>query len=170
MVIQRESKTVTEQKDGRGYLLMSLFFLIILPVLSLLGEFYFEKEPLSWALAGKWFVFSAIGMRLFTAGVSQASNPGFTAGILGMKNEEGFVAIRELGFANIALGVMGILSVINNEWRLLISISGGLFFGMAGIQHLFRNPSGKKELTALVYDLTVFFFIIFLLVYKLFEN
>ena len=107
---------------------MNLFFLIILPVLSLLGEIFFEQEIFSWSLVGKWFVFSAVGMRLFTAGVSQASNPGFTAGILGLKNEEGLVVIRELGFANIALGAMGILSVINSEWRLLVSIAGGPSF------------------------------------------
>jgi hypothetical protein len=138
------------------YLVMNVFLLFILPVLSIISECIVEKESPDWALIGKWFIFWAIGIRLFTAGIKQSSNPEFTAtSIFHMKTSESFVVIRELGFANIALGVMGILSVINGNWRILAAVIGGLFFGLAGIQHLFKKPDSRNELIAMIYDLTV---------------
>ena len=85
-----------------------------------------------------------------------------------MKSSESFVVIRELGFANIALGVMGILSVINSNWRILAAITGGLFFGLAGIQHLFKKPDSSNELIAMVYDLVVLLMIVLYLIFTLF--
>jgi hypothetical protein len=138
------------------YLLFNLILLLILPLLSLIGEHHFEGTPVDWTLFGKWSIFWSIGLRLFLAGTKQASTPEFTAtAIFKLKGRESFVIIRELGFANIALGVMGILSVINAEWRLLAAIAGGLYFGMAGIQHLFRRPDSTNEVIALIYDMIV---------------
>jgi hypothetical protein len=155
-------------KKNYGYLMMSLLLAIILPLLSALWEHYYELELLGWALIGKWFIFYAIGIRLFTAGISQASNPAFTGSILHLKSKESFVLIRELGFANISLGIMGILSVLNNNWRVMAALSGGLFLGLAGVNHLFRKPEGQNELIALFYDLFVTIVIAFYLSATLF--
>jgi hypothetical protein len=150
------------------YLIMNIFLLFILPLLSIASECIVEKESMNWILIGKWFIFWAIGIRLFTAGIKQSSNPEFTAvKIFKMKSSESFVVIRELGFANIALGVMGILSVINNNWRILAAITGGLFFGLAGIQHLFKKPDSRNELIAMIYDVTVLLIILLYLVFTL---
>ena len=156
-------------KNGQyAYLAMNIFLLFILPFSSIMGEFIMEKEPLDWILIGKWFIFWAIGIRLFTAGIKQSSNPEFTASsIFKMKSSESFVVIRELGFANIALGVMGILSVINSNWRMLAAITGGLFFGLAGIQHLFKKPDSRNELIAMLYDLIVLLIIVLYLIFTL---
>jgi hypothetical protein len=155
-------------KQNYGYLLMSLLLAVILPLLSVLWEHYYELEPYGWELIGKWFIFYAIGIRLFTAGISQASNPAFTSSILHLKTRESFVVIRELGFANLSLGVMGILSALNNNWRVLAAISGGLFFGLAGILHLLRKPETRNEMIAMCYDLFVMVVIIFFLYMTLF--
>ncbi len=150
------------------YLIMNILLLFILPLLSIASECIIEKESMDWTLIGKWFIFWAIGIRLFTAGIKQSSNPEFTAvKIFKMKSSESFVVIRELGFANIALGVMGILSVINGNWRILAAITGGLFFGFAGIQHLFKKPDSSNELIAMVYDLVVLLMIVLYLIFTL---
>ncbi len=151
------------------YLVMNILLLFILPLLSIASECIIEKESMDWTLIGKWFIFWAIGIRLFTAGIKQSSSPEFTAvKIFKMKSSESFVVIRELGFANIALGVMGILSVINGNWRILAAITGGLFFGLAGIQHLFKKPDSSNELIAMVYDLVVLLMIVLYLIFTLF--
>ena len=150
------------------YLIMNILLLFILPLLSIASECIVEKESMDWILIGKWFIFWAIGIRLFTAGIKQSSNPEFTAvKIFKMKSSESFVVIRELGFANIALGVMGILSVINSNWRILAAITGGLFFGLAGIQHLFKRPDSRNELIAMLYDITVLLIILLFLAFTL---
>jgi hypothetical protein len=156
-------------KNGNyAYLIMNILLLFILPLLSIASECIVEKESMDWILIGKWFIFWAIGIRLFTAGIKQSSNPEFTAvKIFKMKSSESFVVIRELGFANIALGVMGILSVINSNWRILAAITGGLFFGLAGIQHLFKRPDSRNELIAMLYDLIVLLIIVLYLIFTL---
>jgi hypothetical protein len=165
--IGTQGKRAVKNRDYT-YLLMNVFLLFIFPVLSIISECIIEKESLDWALVGKWFIFWAIGIRLFTAGIKQSSNPEFTATrIFHMKTSESFVVIRELGFANIALGVMGILSVINGNWRILAAVIGGLFFGLAGIQHLFKKPDSRNELIAMMYDLTVLVVILLYLAFVL---
>jgi hypothetical protein len=150
---QRRSETGYKNSS---YLILNILLLFILPALSVIAEVIVEKESPDWMLIGKWFIFWAVGIRLFTAGIKQSSNPEFTAvKIFHMKTAESFVVIRELGFANIALGVMGILSVINGHWRILAAVTGGLFFGLAGFQHLFKKPDSRNELIAMFYDITV---------------
>jgi hypothetical protein len=57
------------------------------------------------ALVAKWFVFWAVGVRLFIAGLRQIFQPRYTAQtILGIKSEDSLVVVRELGFANTAIG------------------------------------------------------------------
>ena|SRR5579862_3316096 len=156
--IQRKSKM---SYKNSSYLILNILLLLILPALSVMAEVIVEKESPDWLLIGKWFIFWAVGIRLFTAGIKQSSNPEFTAvKIFHMKTAESFVVIRELGFANIALGVMGILSVINGHWRILAAVIGGLFFGLAGLQHLFKKPDSRNELIAMIYDITVLLVII----------
>jgi hypothetical protein len=158
----------TSKNGNYAFLIMNILLLFILPLLSIVSEFILEKESPDWTLIGKWFIFWAIGIRLFTAGIKQSSNPEYTAGkIFNMKSSESFVVIRELGFANIALGVMGILSVINSNWRILAAVTGGLFFGLAGIQHLFKKPDSRNELIAMLYDIIVLLIILLFLAFSL---
>lgn len=80
----------------------------------------------------KWFVFSGIGLRLFVAGVKQAINPSFTAKEIFRINEErSLPLVREVGFSNISLGLLGILSVFAIKFRLAAAISGSVYFGLS---------------------------------------
>ena len=157
-------------RNHHSFLLISLGILFVLPLLSITGELVFEHESPTWMLVGKWFVFWTTGIRLFTAGISQSSNPAFTARIFKMKTQESYIVIRELGFANISLGVMGILSVINDHWRILAAITGSLFFGLAGIQHLFKKPDSTNEMIAMIGDLFVFIILLSYLISAVFNN
>jgi hypothetical protein len=173
MTMEKNNKSGSIEIKPKGkreysFLIVNLLLLFILPLLSIIGAIIFENDPSGWPLIGKWFIFWTVGLRLFTAGIKQASNPEFTGThIFQMKTGEGFVVIRELGFANISLGVMGILSVINDNWRVLAAISGGLFFGLAGIQHLFKKPDTQNEWIAILGDFFVFVMAALYLVFTL---
>jgi hypothetical protein len=168
---QLAKTTNNSSRKGRvhhSFLLLNVAILCVLPLLSITGEVIFEHESFTWMLVGKWFVFWTTGIRLFTAGISQSSNPAFTARIFKMKTQESYIVIRELGFANISLGVMGILSVINEHWRILAAITGSLFFGLAGIQHLFKKSDSSNEMIAMIGDLFVFIILLSYLISAIF--
>ena len=122
------------------YLITTCMIVIIFPLICISVENVAERIPLNWILIGKWFIFWAIGIRLFTAGIKQASDPAFTAiKIFKLHSKESYVIIRELGFANICLGITSILSLINNQWRPIGAITGVVFFGFAGLQHISKK-------------------------------
>lgn len=154
---QQAEKPVLHDAMNYSYLAFNVFLLLVLPLFAAMCESVAEDELFNMHILIKWFVFSAVGLRLFIAGIKQASSPEFTAiNIFSMRTKEGYVVIRELGFANIALGVMGILSAIHDNWRILASVSGGLFFGLAALQHTGRKKRSSNEVIALTYDLVVF--------------
>jgi hypothetical protein len=139
------------------YLVSVLLFMLILPVVSVLMDSYLHHRPLGWPLVGKWFVFWSVGIRLFVAGIRQASKPEFTAReIFHFSGDESLIVIRELGFANISIGLAGILSLYRADWCQIVAIAGGLFFGLAGLQHLGKKPDSSNELIALISDLYIF--------------
>jgi hypothetical protein len=155
-------------KKGNVFPYIVLLLMFLLPALSIIWDILFEGASFGWPLVGKWVVFWCVGIRLFSAGIKQASNPEFTASnIFRLKAKESLVVIRELGFANIALGVMGILSVINTNWRSIAAITGGIFFGLAGIQHLFKKPDSRNEFIAMVSDLYVFVIALLFIIFSI---
>ena len=64
--------------------------------------------------------------------------------------------MREVGFGNLAIGTLGILSLFCPDFLLPAAIVGGLFYGLAGLGHLVRNERNVKEQVALVSDLLIF--------------
>jgi hypothetical protein len=165
---QKNLITAEKQVKATGsFLMFNISMMIIFPFLSVLLEHIINGSAINMASIGKWFIFWTIGIRLFTAGLRQASDPSFTAiKIFRLTGKESYAIIRELGFANICLGITGILSLINEEWRQISAIAGGLFFGLAGLQHLSKKRDSKNELIAMITDLFVFVFIIIYLALK----
>ncbi|HTE25906.1 DUF6790 family protein [Flavitalea sp.] len=152
-----QQPTKQREKFNVFYVIMNISLLCILPAASVTAEIVKEQIPIHWTIVAKWFIFWAAGIRLFTAGLKQAANPEFTAReIFRFTSKDSYVVIRELGFANIALGAMGILSVINEHWRLLAAITSCIFFGFAALQHYSKKPDTPNEFVALVYDTSVF--------------
>jgi len=139
---------------NRFYLVTVLALMLIVPgactIVESLGS---SGHLVSVPTAGKWFVFWAIGVRLCSAGVRQAIRPAFTAKtIFHMEGDDAFVVIRELGFANICLGSIALGSLWVAGWRIPAAVAGGLFFGIAAVQHVIKKPAGGNELVALISD------------------
>jgi len=140
------------------YLASVLLFMLVLPVLSVLIEGLALHSSLAlFVLIARWFVFWAVGARLFTAGVRQAIDPRFTAEkIFEFKSSEPLIIIRELGFANLALGAAGLLTIFDTAWLLPITIAGALFYGLATLQHIERKNKNPTERIATISDAFLF--------------
>lgn len=137
------------------YLASILLLMLALPAVSVAVEGLLATgAPDWWALAGKWFTFWAVGVRLFVAGISQVLRPEFTSeGILGVRLPGAEVIVRELGFANLAFGTLGILSLAFPEWRVPAALAGAIFLGLDGVGHVARGARTGKEQVALASDL-----------------
>jgi hypothetical protein len=102
----------------------------------------------------KWYVFWAVGVRLFIAGVRQMVQPRYTAEtILGIKGADALLLVRELGFANTAMGSAGLVSLFAPAWVTALAMIGAIFYGLAGINHLRHQPRNKLQNVAMVSDL-----------------
>ena len=139
------------------YVAAVALFMFILPVTSIVLELTLNKNPAPLIdLIGKWFVFWAIGIRLFTAGVRQIIRPGLTSeGILGIKGKEAWQLVRELGFGNVAIGLIGIVSLWRDEWRTPAAMAGGLFLLLAGIEHVLQKDRNFDQNLAMASDLFI---------------
>lgn len=122
------------------YYVIVATLMFALPLASIGVEAWHEHVPVSAALIGKWFVFWAVGWRLLLAGIRQIFQPAYTARvILGFKSDEALLLVRELGFANFAVGSVGIASLFIPSWQLAAALAGGIFYALAGINHV-RQP------------------------------
>ena len=97
----------------------------------------------------------AIGIRLLTAGIRQAIKPGLTAeGILGIKDKSSWTIVRELGFANISMGLAGIISLWQPGWRPAVALIGCLFLLLDGIQYMTKERNFEENV-AMYSDLAI---------------
>ena len=136
------------------YIVMIFGLMLILPIASILFELLFRHYGvLNALLVGKWFVFWAVGVRLLMAGVRQIIQPRYTAeNILGLKDPEATLVVRELGFANTAIGSAGLGSVFSPAWILPVAIVGAIFYGLAGINHLAHGHRSRLQNVAMISD------------------
>jgi hypothetical protein len=139
------------------YTLSIVLLLLVLPVASIVIEYFADPRPhdVMW-LVGKWFTFWGCGARLFMAGVKQVAQPGFTAeSIFNIHDPAASGLVREIGFGNLSLGTIGLVSVIAPSWLVPAAVAGGLYYGLAGLGHLMRPERNTKEQVALVSDLLI---------------
>jgi hypothetical protein len=102
----------------------------------------------------KWFAFWTVGLRLLLAGIKQNVNPAFTAqSILGTSTPGSTTLVREVGFGNLALGSIGVLSLWLSSWQQPAALGGAIFFALAGINHLLQRHRNQLENLAMVSDL-----------------
>jgi hypothetical protein len=137
------------------YLATIILLMLVLPALAVAIEaIWFPGAAGLIALIGKWFTFFVVGIRLFSGGVSQVIRPEFTAkNILGVEDPGANVLVRELGFGNLAIGTLGLLSLAFPSFRIPAAVAGAVFLGLAGLGHVFRKNRNAKEQAALVSDL-----------------
>ena len=128
--------------------------MLFFPLGSIAVEISFGHGSLSLILFAKWFVFWMVGVRLFMAGLRQIIQPRFTAEkILGIKGDDVLLVVRELGFANISVGTIGIISLYAPSWVTPCALVGGLFYALAGINHIKQSHRSHAENVAMVSDL-----------------
>jgi hypothetical protein len=136
------------------YYVMIALLMFVAPVVSIVGELAVVQNPAELViLVGKWFIFWGVGVRLFTAGLKQVSQPSFTASIMKIKSKDSYIVIRELGFANLAIGTVALSIAFNTEWIVPAAIAGAIFYGAAGLQHVTKKPATTMEAVALASDL-----------------
>jgi hypothetical protein len=54
------------------------------------------------------------------------------------------------------MGLIGMLSFLVPEWCTAAALGGGLYMGLAGIQHILKKPDSLNETIAMVSDMIVF--------------
>jgi hypothetical protein len=138
------------------YIVIALLLTVVLP-LTLAGIDASMPGSAFLIRLGKWELFWAAGVRLLLAGARQALQPGFTAErIFGLAGNAAWVIVRELGFANLALGLLGTASAFYPPWRIPAALCGGLFYGLAGLNHLLHTRATRLQDVAMATDFVVF--------------
>ena len=153
------------------YLASIVLLLFVLPAGCVIGQMlWFGGAADVMLLVGKWFVFWAVGVRLFIAGVRQVTQPQFTAeSIFEIKDRAALGIVRELGFANLSTGTLGLASLAVPAWVAPAAIVGGLFYGLAAAGHALRGKRNFKEQTALISDIFAFVILAVFVVSRGFE-
>ncbi len=138
------------------YLAAAIGLMVVLPAISVIVELLMVQGSDLLMLIGKWFTFWGIGVRLFTAGLSQALRPSFTATeIFHATEPEAEKLVAEIGFANLGIGLIALISLILPGWLTPAAIAGGVFLGLDGIKHITNTGRSGNENLALATDLVV---------------
>lgn len=139
------------------YIAVVVLLLLVLPAGSVAAEALLRGGGDMVALVGKWFVFWGVGVRLFIAGIRQIAQPQYTAAdIFAIKDPGALAIVRELGFANLAMGTLGLLTLAFLGFRVPSAIAGGLFYGLAGLGHAFGRERNVTRQTAMISDFFIF--------------
>jgi hypothetical protein len=139
------------------YIAIVALTMFLAPAASVILEHLWNPSESILFLVGRWFVFWGVGVRLGLAGLRQFFQPGFTAKeIFHMRSDEALPLVRELGVANLATGVVGLLSLAMPTFTLPIAISAGFFYGVAGIRHVTERGRSLNETVAMTSDLFLF--------------
>jgi hypothetical protein len=133
------------------YLLIVALTMLILPIGSVLLARYANPAAAWVDLIGLWFVFWGVGARLGLAGLRQILKPEFTArDIFGLTGDGAKVIVRELGFANLAIGIVGLLAWRFPAFVLPAAMYACIFYAA---MHVMKGAHGTNETVALVSDL-----------------
>jgi hypothetical protein len=139
------------------YFASVILLLFVLPVVSISAETLLSHYAMSMVLVGKWFVFWGAGIRLLLAGVRQVVQPRFTAEeIFGVHDTGSFAIVREVGFANLSMGLLGVCTLFRFSWLVPAAVVGGLYYGLAGALHVFSHDKNAKECLAMISDGFIF--------------
>jgi hypothetical protein len=140
------------------YFYVVALLMFLLPAFSVFIEGYAtESHNVMPYLLGKWFVFWSVGVRLLLAGLRQSAQPRFTAeAIFGLGENAQLQIIQELGYANISIGLLGLMSIADKNWCVPAAATGAAFYGLAGFKHLRADNRNRLQNVAMVSDLFVF--------------
>jgi hypothetical protein len=156
------------KKIGLYEISVSLFFVVI-PVAAVIIERCIISSDISLLiLLLKWFTFSGVGLRLFTAGLKQVFQPSFTSReLFKIADKNCLPIIREIGFGNLCMGTIGLLSLLLATFRQPAAVAGGLYLGIAGVQHAIKQRKERGEVFAMITDLYMFVVLCVLIILNL---
>lgn len=139
------------------YLVMVLGLMIVLPVVSIVVEMVRSASSADLLpVAAKWFVFWSAGVRLLAAGIKQVLQPSFTAStIFKIGDPAAEKLVTEIGFGNLAMGLVATLSLLIPAWVVPAGLAGGLYLGLAGLKHVANRDRTREENLAMTTDLVV---------------
>jgi hypothetical protein len=150
-----------------GYFILVIAQTVVFPIVSGIIELaVVGGDPV--LVFGKWWVFWGVGTRLLVAGIVQVSGKSPTAAILGSTapSVQEHQLARELGMANIAIGLAGLLSLVPG-WALPAGFAGGIYLLIAGVLHVAKRNKSARESLATWTDLVVGVAVVVLGVYIL---
>jgi hypothetical protein len=136
------------------YIVMVIGLMLIFPMASIAIEVLMHDHGvLTVAVIAKWYVFWAVGVRLLIAGLRQIAQPRYTAQIiLGVKAPDAVLIVRELGFANTAIGSAAVVSISLAGWTSPLAVIGTIFYGLAAINHAAHEGRSKLQNVAMISD------------------
>jgi hypothetical protein len=138
------------------YIAVVVLTMLVLPIASVIVQHAAQPEIALMALIGRWFVFWGAGVRLMLAGLRQSLQPRFTAReIFHMESDEALPLVRELGVANIGIGILGLTSLLAPSFVLPAAIYAAIFYGFAGIAHTREKQRSFNETLAMTSDLFI---------------
>jgi len=138
-----------------SYFIIVIGQTVVLPLVSGLIELLaVGGDPI--LVFGKWWAFWGVGTRLLSAGIAQVSGKGRTAQILGSTapSVQELQLTRELGTANIGMGLAGLFALIPG-WTLAAALAGGVFLLIAGLMHVPKKGKNPQETVATWTDVVV---------------
>jgi hypothetical protein len=135
-------------------LVIVVALMLVVPLASIAAAILLRHQVLSSQLVMTWYVFWAVGVRLSLAGVRQIVQPRYTAQvILGITGKDALLLVRELGFANCALGSVAFASLFIPAWRLPAAIAAAIFYALAGINHVVHRQRSSNQTIAMASDI-----------------
>ncbi len=108
-----------------------------------------------------------MGVRLTLAGLRQIFDPAFTAQtIFKMTDPDTRKIVMELGFRNVWIALLALLSVHRADWITPAAIVGAVFYSPASLQHARNKERSGLETIAMASDLFIPAIAIFYLIAK----
>ena len=137
------------------YIVLIVLLMAVLPIVSIAIDAMMSAGTFDLLTsATRWFVFWGAGVRLALAGLRQIAQPAFTAEtIFRIKDPEAHKIVQELGFGNMALGVLGIVAGFVPDWVLPAAVASAIFYALAGIKHVLNAEWTRLEAVAMISDL-----------------
>lgn len=139
------------------YLVTAILLTVVLPIASIYAQLSVANTPQTlMVLVGTWFVFWSAGVRLLLDGSLQCFRTKFTTEeIMGLYTAEALPVVRELGVTNLAIGTVGIASIVVPQFVLPIAIIAAILYGVAGTRHARQSGRTGNETAAMVSELLV---------------
>ena len=141
------------------YVTSVLALMLVCPLISILAQIVLADHSAigdapNLIVVAKWYVFWAVGVRLLSAGLRQIFQPRYTVEkIMGLKSGDSLFFVRELGFANVSMGSVGVASLLAPPWLTPAAMLGALYYGLAGFSHSFHGNRNKLQNLAMASDL-----------------